>query len=55
MKSIVTSRTIDIPKGVKIKKKSRVIQIWGPRGKLTRDFRHILIDIKIDEEKKKLF
>jgi len=54
MKSIVTSRTIDIPKGVKIKKKSRVIQIWGPRGKLTRDFRHILIDIKIDEEKKKV-
>jgi len=39
---------------VKIKKKSRIIHIWGPRGKLTRDFRHVLIDIKIDEGQKKV-
>jgi large subunit ribosomal protein L9e len=39
---------------VKIKKKSRMVNIWGPRGKLTRDFRHVLIDINIDEEKRKV-
>jgi len=39
---------------VKIKVKSRKIQITGPRGKLIRDFKHILIDIKNDHEKKKI-
>jgi len=39
---------------VKFKIKSRKIQITGPRGKLIRDFRHILIDIKTDNEKRKI-
>ena len=54
MKSILTSRTIDIPDGVKFKIKSRKIQIIGPRGKLVRDFKHILIDLKSDSTKKKI-
>ena len=54
MKSIVTTRTIDIPVGVRFKIKSRKIQITGPRGKLVRDFKHVLVDLKSDTTKKKI-
>jgi len=39
---------------VKIRIKSRKIQITGPRGKLIRDFKHILIDIQYDNKTKKI-
>ena len=53
MKSIVCYRTIDIPDGVTVNIRSRKINIIGPRGRLIRDFKHILIDIKLEENKKK--
>ena len=53
MKSIVCYRTIDIPDGVTVNIRSRKINIIGPRGRLIRDFKHILIDIKLEESKKK--
>ncbi|CAM8980535.1 unnamed protein product [Rhodiola kirilowii] len=58
MKTILSSETMDIPDGVKIKVKAKVIEVEGPRGKLVRDFKHLNLDFELikDEEsgKKKL-
>ncbi|KAL7003737.1 60S ribosomal protein L9B [Sarracenia purpurea var. burkii] len=58
MKTILSSETMDIPDGVKIKVKAKVIEVEGPRGKLTRNFKHLNLDFQLitDEEtgKKKL-
>ncbi|KAJ6753437.1 60S/50S RIBOSOMAL PROTEIN L6/L9 [Salix purpurea] len=48
---------MDIPDGVKIKINARVIEVEGPRGKLSRDFKHLNLDfqlIKDEEGKRKL-
>ena len=54
MKSLLSTRIIDLPKGIKIKEKSRKIEISGPRGVLYRDFSHVLVDMKIEKKKRKL-
>ena len=57
MKTILSSETMDIPDGVKIKINARVIVVEGPRGKLSRDFKHLNLDfqlIKDEEGKRKL-
>lgn len=58
MKTILSSDTMDIPEGVKIKVGAKVIEVEGPRGKLTRNFKHLNLDFQLitDEEtgKKKL-
>ena len=54
MKTLLSTRIIDLPKGIKIKEKSRKIEITGPRGVLFRDFSHILVDMKIEKKKSKL-
>lgn len=41
MKTILTTDTIDVPEGVTISMKSRVITVTGPRGALTRSFKHV--------------
>ncbi|KAK6146401.1 hypothetical protein DH2020_020270 [Rehmannia glutinosa] len=49
---------MDNPYGVKIKVKAKVIEVEGPRGKLSRNFKHLNLDFQLitDEEtgKKKL-
>ncbi|KAI3843637.1 hypothetical protein MKX03_021037 [Papaver bracteatum] len=47
MKSILSSETMDIPNGVKIKVKSKMIEVEGPRGKLIRNFKHFNLDIQL--------
>lgn len=58
MKTILSSETMDIPDGITIKVKAKQIEIEGPRGKLTRNFKHLNLDFQLikDEEtgKKKL-
>ncbi|KAL7003735.1 60S ribosomal protein L9B [Sarracenia purpurea var. burkii] len=58
MKTILSSETMDIPDGVKITVKAKMIEVEGPRGKLTRNFKHLNLDFQLitDEEtgKKKL-
>jgi large subunit ribosomal protein L9e len=57
MKTILSSETMDIPDGVKIKINARIIEVEGPRGKLTRNFKHLNLDfqlIKDEEGKRKL-
>nr|UXY87838.1 60S ribosomal protein L9 [Cryptomonas curvata] len=54
MKSLLSTRIIDLPEGIKIKEKSRQIEVSGPNGVLFRDFSHILVDMKIEKKKRKL-
>uniref|UniRef100_A0A6N2MPW8 Large ribosomal subunit protein uL6 alpha-beta domain-containing protein n=1 Tax=Salix viminalis TaxID=40686 RepID=A0A6N2MPW8_SALVM len=57
MKTILSSETMDIPDGVKVKISARIIEVEGPRGKLARNFKHLNLDfqlIKDEEGKRKL-
>ena len=52
MKTVLASRTIEIPEGVEVEIKSRNVSVKGPRGSLTRDFSHIDMDLrKVGESK----
>ncbi|KAB5534901.1 hypothetical protein DKX38_017987 [Salix brachista] len=57
MKTILSSETMDIPDGVKIKINARIIEVEGPRGNLKRNFKHLNLDfqlIKDEEGRRKL-
>ena len=46
MKTILASQSIAIPEGVEVEIKARVITVTGKRGTLTRDFKHINMDMR---------
>ena len=52
MKTVLASRTIDIPDGVEVEIASRVVTVKGPRGSLTRDFKHINMDLRKVNDKR---
>merc|ERR1712038_35081 len=52
MKTILSSSTVDIPDNVKISIKSRTITVEGPRGKLSRKFKHLNLDLTLLSKKK---
>ena len=54
MKTILSSQTMDIPEGVKIKVRAKIVEVEGPRGKLTRNFKHLNLDFQLIENGKKL-
>ncbi|SCU90640.1 LAMI_0E02982g1_1 [Lachancea mirantina] len=41
MKYIQTDQVLDIPEGVSVNIKSRIVQVAGPRGELTKNLKHI--------------
>ncbi|CUS22092.1 LAQU0S04e08020g1_1 [Lachancea quebecensis] len=47
MKYIQTDQTLDIPEGVTVNIKSRVVKVTGPRGVLTKNLKHI--DVTFDK------
>ncbi|KAI3961483.1 hypothetical protein MKX01_001219 [Papaver californicum] len=47
MKTILSSETMDIPDGVKIKVKAKMIEVEGSRGKLVRNFKHLNLDFQL--------
>ncbi|KAJ6797257.1 60S ribosomal protein L9-like [Iris pallida] len=47
MKTILSSQTMDIPNGVTIRVKAKIIEVEGPRGKLTRNFKHLNLDFQL--------
>ena len=47
MKTILSSETMDIPDGVQIKVHAKIIEVEGPRGKLTRNFKHLNLDFEL--------
>ncbi|GMI08097.1 hypothetical protein TrRE_jg7321 [Triparma retinervis] len=54
MKTILASKTIDIPEGVTVQVASRVVTVEGPRGKLCRNFKHSNMDLQLIGEGKQL-
>ncbi|XP_077248308.1 large ribosomal subunit protein uL6-like [Tasmannia lanceolata] len=54
MKTILASQTMDIPEGVSVKVKAKIIEVEGPRGKLIRNFKHLNLDFQLIERGKKL-
>lgn len=46
MKTVLASRTIDIPEGLEVTVAARVVTVKGPRGVLTRDFKHQNMDLR---------
>ena len=51
MKYLQKTEIIDIPSGVKVTAKSRVVTVKGPRGELTKQFKHVKIEIEVKENK----
>ncbi|KAB5580963.1 ribosomal protein L6, alpha-beta domain-containing protein [Coniochaeta sp. 2T2.1] len=43
MKYIHSEETVEVPEGVKVSIKSRIITVEGPRGKLVKDLSHIAV------------
>ncbi|XP_010934896.1 large ribosomal subunit protein uL6 [Elaeis guineensis] len=54
MKTILATEMMDIPEGVKVRVKAKVIEVEGPRGKLTRDFKHLNLDFQLTDGGRKL-
>ncbi|KAK1314536.1 60S ribosomal protein L9 [Acorus calamus] len=54
MKTILSSQTMDIPEGVTVKVKAKMIEVEGPRGKLIRNFKHLNLDFQLLEKERKL-
>eukprot|EP01121_Diplochlamys_sp_Union-15-3_P019695 TRINITY_DN748_c0_g1_i4.p1 TRINITY_DN748_c0_g1~~TRINITY_DN748_c0_g1_i4.p1 ORF type:complete len:188 (-),score=31.67 TRINITY_DN748_c0_g1_i4:85-648(-) len=46
-KQILTSRVVKIPDGVTVTAKARTVHVFGPRGKLVKDFGTIQVDIQV--------
>lgn len=46
MKTILRTENIKIPEGVTVEIRARVITLKGPRGTLTKDLKHIPIDLR---------
>merc|ERR1712157_396067 len=45
-KTVLASRTIDIPEGVEVTIESRCVTVKGPRGSLYRDLKHVDMDLR---------
>ncbi len=52
MKDIYKEEELDIPDGVTVSCRARVVKVKGPKGELVKDFRHIEMDIKKLSDKK---
>lgn len=51
MKTILRSETINVPDGVTCEIRARVITVKGPRGVLTKDLKHLPIDLQFIDAK----
>lgn len=47
MRDIRQTEELTVPEGVKVSIKSRLIEVEGPRGKLTKNVRHVNMDIQL--------
>lgn len=52
MKTLLTTQTINIPDGVDVTVRSRKVVVKGPRGTLSRTFKHLAVDIQMDGKKR---
>jgi large subunit ribosomal protein L9e len=49
MKLLVSNGTVTIPDGVDVEVKARLVRVKGPRGVLSRDFKHLAVDMFLTE------
>ena len=54
MKTLLTEETLKVPKGVKITIKSKKVEVKGKHGDLTRDFKHLPIELYLGDGGKKV-
>ena len=54
MRIINSSSTLAIPNGVTVDVKKRVVTVKGPRGSLTKDLKHMQIELVVDAAKKEV-
>jgi len=54
MKTVLSTEVMDVPEGVKLEIKAKKIRVTGPRGTLTRDFKHLNLDLQLIEGGTKL-
>ncbi|VAI68464.1 unnamed protein product [Triticum turgidum subsp. durum] len=54
MKTILASETMEIPEEVTVKVSAKMISVTGPRGTLTRNFKHLNLDFQLQEGGRKL-
>ena len=47
MRDVIKTEELDIPANVEIVVKSRLITVTGPRGTLTKNVRHVDMDIRV--------
>ena len=47
MRDVLKTEEIDIPAGVAVEIKSRAVKVTGPRGSLTKNVRHVDMDIRV--------
>lgn len=47
MRDVLKTEELDIPEGVTVEIKARVIKVTGPRGSLTKIIRHVDMDIRV--------
>ncbi|KAF8845840.1 ribosomal protein L6 [Paxillus ammoniavirescens] len=47
MRDVLKTEELEIPEGVAVEIKSRVIKVTGPRGSLTKNVRHVDMDIRV--------
>ena len=50
MKYLIKSEKVDIPSGVTVTAKSRIITVKGPKGTVTKNFRHIKAEIDVQKD-----
>mmetsp|Transcript_6231 Transcript_6231/g.18428 ORF Transcript_6231/g.18428 Transcript_6231/m.18428 type:complete len:198 (-) Transcript_6231:44-637(-) len=51
MKTVLATRSIEIPEGVEVEIKSRQVKVTGPLGTLNRDFKHVSMAMAVISEK----
>ena len=54
MRDVLKTEELDIPEGVDVTVKSRLITVKGPRGTLTKNVRHIDMDIRLLKKQNKV-
>eukprot|EP00428_Durinskia_dybowskii_P033149 CAMPEP_0170271134 /NCGR_PEP_ID=MMETSP0116_2-20130129/35514_1 /TAXON_ID=400756 /ORGANISM="Durinskia baltica, Strain CSIRO CS-38" /LENGTH=206 /DNA_ID=CAMNT_0010522331 /DNA_START=92 /DNA_END=712 /DNA_ORIENTATION=- len=47
MKTILATRTVEIPEGVEVSVKARVVTVKGKLGELVRDFKHMPMELRV--------
>jgi len=52
MRDVLQTEELEIPEGVAVEIKSRIIKVTGPRGTLTKNVRHVDMDIRVLKTKK---